>query len=125
MLSSVKDKYTTFLTPKEFAQLNEGLDGGNFSGVGVSMAIDGPTKMVRVNDVITGRPAEKAGLQPGDLITAIDGKSTKGLTTDDDAKLLRGKEGTVVRIPVERNGAALAPIAVTRAGIHQPSGYAK
>ena len=125
MLSSVKDKYTTFLTPKEFAQLNEGLDGGNFSGVGVSIAIDDPTKMLRVNDVIAGGPAEKAGLQPGDLITAIDGKSTKGLTTDDDAKLLRGKEGTIVRITVERNGAALAPIAVTRAVIHQPSVYAK
>jgi carboxyl-terminal processing protease len=125
MLSSVKDKYTTFLTPKEFAQLNEGLDGGNFSGVGISIAIDDATKMLRVNEVIPGGPAEKAGVQQGDLVTAIDAKSTKGLSTDDDAKLLRGKEGTVVRITIQRGGSTLAPIAITRAVIHQPSVYAK
>jgi len=126
MLLSVKDKYTTFLTPKEFAQLNEGLDGGNFSGVGISIAIDDATKMLRVNEVIPGGPAEKAGVQGGDLIIAIDGKSTKGLGTDDDAKLLRGKEGTVVRITVQRGTAPLpAPIEITRAVIHQPSVYSR
>jgi len=126
MLLSVKDKYTTFLTPKEFAQLNEGLDGGNFSGVGISIAIDDATKMLRVNEVIPGGPAEKAGVQGGDLITAIDGKSTKGLATDDDAKLLRGKEGTVVRITVQRGTTPLAaPIEITRAVIHQPSVYSR
>ncbi len=125
MLSSVKDKYTTFLTPKEYAQLNEGLDGGNFSGVGITIGVDDTTKMLRVNEVLPGLPADKAGVQPGDLITAIDGKPTKGLTTDDDAKLLRGKEGSVVRVTVERNGASVAPISITRAVIHLPSVYSK
>ena len=126
MLASVKDKYTTFLTPKEYAALNEGLDGGNFSGVGVTIAIDDTTKLLRVNDVIDGGPADKAGVHPGDVILTIDGKSTKGLSPDDDSKLLRGKEGTVVRLTIERSGAELsAPIAITRAVIHQPSVYSK
>ncbi|MBC5809455.1 MAG: S41 family peptidase [Candidatus Eremiobacteraeota bacterium] len=125
MLASVNDKYTTFLTPKQYADLNEGLDGGCFSGVGIAIRVDEKTKQLRGNDVIEGGPAEKGGIKSGDIFTAIDGKPTKGLTVEDDSKLLRGKEGTVVRISIERDGADIAPISLTRAVIHQPSVYAK
>ncbi len=125
MLSSVKDKYTTFLSPKEYAALNEGLDGGNFSGVGISIAVDGKTKLLTVNEVIPGGPAEKAGVLGGDTILTIDGRSTKGLTTDQDAKQLRGEKGSQVRLSIQRSGRELPVIAVTRDTIHQPSVYAK
>ncbi len=125
MLSSVKDKYTTFLTPKEYADLNEGLDGGNFSGVGISIGVDEKTKLLGVNEVIPGGPAEKAGLQGGDTILTVDGKSTKGLTTDQDAKMLRGEKGTQVKLVIERANKELPVIAVTRDTIHQPSVYSK
>ena len=125
MLASVKDKYTTFLSPKEYAALNEGLDGGNFSGVGISIAVDDKTKFLMVNEVIPGGPAEKAGVLGGDTITAIDGRSTKGLTTEQDAKQLRGEKGTVVKLTIERAGKEIAPVAVTRDTVHQPSVYAK
>jgi carboxyl-terminal processing protease len=125
LLSSVKDKYTTFLTPSEYAELNEGLDGGNFSGVGISIQVDDKTKLLEVNEVIPDGPAEKAGLQAGDVITMIDDKSTKGLTTEQDAKLLRGEKGSVVKLTIERAGAELPIVAVTRDTIHQPSVYSK
>jgi carboxyl-terminal processing protease len=125
MLSSVKDKYTTFLTPAEYKMLNEGLDGGNFSGVGIAIRIDEKTKELIVNEVIPGGPAEKAGLQAADAIVQIDGKPTKGLTSEQDAKLLRGEKGTQVRLTIERAGAEIPVIAVTRDIIHQPSVYAK
>jgi carboxyl-terminal processing protease len=125
LLSSVKDKYTTFLTPKQYAELNEGLDGGNFSGVGISIMVDEKTKLLDVNEVIPDGPAEKAGLQDNDVVVEIDGKSTKGLTTEQDAKLLRGEKGTTVRLTIERAGAAIPPIAVVRDVIHQPSVYSK
>ncbi|MBD5655905.1 MAG: hypothetical protein IAI50_12100, partial [Candidatus Eremiobacteraeota bacterium] len=57
MLASVKDKYTTFLTPAEYKMLNEGLDGGNFSGVGIAIRIDEKTKLLTVNEVIPDGPA--------------------------------------------------------------------
>ena len=125
LMSSVKDKYTTFLSPHDYAELNEGLDGGNFSGVGISIQVDEKSKLLIVNEVIPDGPAEKAGLLAGDTITLIDGKSTKGLTTDQDAKLLRGDKGTVVKLTVERGGTELPAIAVTRDTIHQPSVYSK
>ncbi len=125
MLSSVKDKYTTFLSPREYAALNEGLDGGNFSGVGISIAVDEKSKLLTVNEVIPNGPAEKAGLLGGDTILTIDGKSTRGLTTAQDAKLLRGEKGSQVKLVVERNGKEQPAFAVTRDTIHQPSVYAK
>ena len=125
LMSSVKDKYTTFLSPKQYADLNEGLDGGNFSGVGISIAVDEKTKYLDVNEVIPEGPAEKAGVLDGDTIVEIDGKTTKGLTTDQDAKLLRGEKGTTVKLSIERAGAAVPPVAVIRDVIHQPSVYSK
>ena len=125
MLSSVKDKYTTFLDPHQYAELNEGLDGGNFSGVGISIQVDEKTKLLTVNEVIPGGPAEKAGLQAGDVITEVDGKSTKGLTTDQDAKMLRGEKGSIVHLTILRNDAPIPVVAVTRDVIHQPSVYSK
>jgi carboxyl-terminal processing protease len=125
LLASVKDKYTTFLTPKQYAELNEGLDGGNFSGVGISIQVDDKTKLLDVNEVIPDGPAEKAGVQDGDTVLEIDGKTTKGLTTEQDAKLLRGEKGTTVHLTIERAGATIPQIVVTRDVIHQPSVYAK
>jgi carboxyl-terminal processing protease len=125
LLGSVKDKYTVFLNPKEYQELNEGLDGGNFSGVGISIQVDDKSKFLLVDQVIADGPAEKAGVHDGDLIVAIDGKTTKGLTVDQDAHMLRGDKGTVVKLTVQREGSADLTIAVTRDVIHEPSVYAK
>lgn len=126
LVGSVKDRYTTFLTPKEFADLNEGLDGGNFGGVGIAIRVDEQLKTLLVVDVIPGTPAERAGIKQNDVILTIDGKTTVGLKSEEDSKLLRGKEGTVVRVTVERDGKPLPdPISITRAVIHQPSVYSR
>jgi carboxyl-terminal processing protease len=125
LLGAVKDKYTVFLTPKQYADLNEGLDGGNFSGVGIQMRVDEKTKVLVVDEVIPGGPADKAGVQPDDVITTVDGHATRGLTTEQDAKMLRGEKGTQVRLTIERSGAPVAPIVVVRDVIHQPSVYSR
>jgi carboxyl-terminal processing protease len=125
LLGSVKDKYTVFLSPKEYQALNEDLDGGGFSGVGIQIQVDDKSKYLSVMMVIVDGPADKAGLKDGDTILAIDGKSTKGLSSEQDAKLLRGDKGTVVKLTIQRDGAELSPIAVTRDTIHQPSVISK
>jgi carboxyl-terminal processing protease len=126
MMKSVDDRYTVFLTPKEFAGLNQDLDGGDFGGTGIVIQIDEQTKYILVENVVPDGPADKAGVQQDDLITAIDGKSTKGLTVQQASEKLRGKEGTSVSLTLLRDGATLpSPIAIMRAKIHQLSVYEK
>ncbi len=103
MLRSVHDRYTVFLTPKEFAGLNEGLDGGDFGGTGIVIQVDDTTKFVSVENVVPNGPADKAGIEQDDLITTIDGASTKGMTLNAASAKLRGKEGTRVTLTISRD----------------------
>ncbi len=126
MMKSVKDRYTVFLTPKDFAGLNQGLDGGDFGGTGIVIQVDDKTKYISVENVVPDGPADKAGIQQDDLIISIDGATTKGLTLNQASGKLRGKEGTKVTLTIERDSNTLpAPITITRAKIHQLSVYEK
>ncbi|MBV8066401.1 MAG: S41 family peptidase [Candidatus Eremiobacteraeota bacterium] len=126
MMKSVSDRYTVFMSPKEFAGLNQGLDGGDFGGTGIVIQIDDKTKYISVENVVPNGPADKAGIEQDDLITTIDGASTKGMSLAAASGKLRGKEGTKVTLTVTRDGAAPSPpITITRAKIHQLSVYEK
>ena len=125
MLNSVHDRYTVFLDPKDYAELNTGLDGSDFGGTGIVIQEDDASHYIAVSDVVPGGPADKDGVQQDDLITAINGQSTKGWSIDRASAHLRGKEGTKVSITLLRNGKTLAPITITRAKIHQLSVFEK
>jgi carboxyl-terminal processing protease len=117
MLYELRDPYSTFLPPDRFARLNE-TTTGNYAGLGVEVDLrDGWLIVVAA---IPGGPADHAGLQPGDRITAIAGKQTKGWTNEEASKVLRGKPGTTVMLTIERPGSS-APIElkVQRTTIHQ------
>lgn len=124
ILNSVHDRYTVFLDPKDYAALNQGLDGTSFAGTGIVIQIDPKTKYIDVSNVIPDGPADKAGVQQDDEIEAIDGVSTKGMTLDQASKHLRGKVGTTVKLTIGR-GSSRLPIAIVRAEIHQLSVYQK
>ena len=126
MMRSVNDRYTVFLTPRDFAGLNQGLDGGDFGGTGIVIQVDDKTKYISVENVVPDGPADKAGIEQDDLITTIDGASTKGMSLAQASGKLRGKEGTKVTLTIARDSAALSQaITITRAKIHQLSVYEK
>ena len=52
MLNSVHDRYTVFLDPKEYAELNTGLDGGDFGGTGIVIQEDDASKYIAVSNVV-------------------------------------------------------------------------
>ncbi len=80
MLYELRDPYSTFLPPDRFARLNESTTG-NYAGLGVEVDLrDG---WLIVVTPLPGGPAERAGLQPGDRITEIAGKPTKGWTNEE------------------------------------------
>jgi carboxyl-terminal processing protease len=122
IMRSLNDRWTVFMTPDEYKSLNQNLEGGGFPGVGIVIDTDPQTKSLLVTQVVEGGPAQKAGLQAGDIIVSIDGKTTAGLAVPDESKLLRGPAGTTVVVVIQRKGEA-APISmsIVRAFIHEPS----
>ncbi|HTJ28035.1 MAG TPA: S41 family peptidase [Candidatus Limnocylindria bacterium] len=121
MLGGLGDPYTTYLSPKEISGLDEQLQGGNFGGIGVYIVQDPRNGQILV-DPIDGNPAIKAGIKPGDVILAVDGRTTSGKKLDDVEREIRGPLGTVVSLTIKRRaGAATSTIQVTRAEVHVPS----
>jgi carboxyl-terminal processing protease len=103
MLATLDDPYTRFLDPREFKEMQ--IDtSGELSGVGIQLSLDKDTKELVVVSPIEGSPASRAGVQPRDVIVSIDGRSTKGMTTEDAVKLIRGKAGTSVKLVLRRKG---------------------
>ncbi|MCD6407703.1 S41 family peptidase [bacterium] len=100
MLMSL-DPYSAFLEPELKKELQIETKG-EFEGVGMEITLkDG---IITVVSPIEDTPAWRAGVKAGDKIIEIDGKSTKGLTTLEAAKRLRGKKGTKVTISIMREG---------------------
>jgi carboxyl-terminal processing protease len=73
--------------------------------------------VVKVVSPIDDTPASRAGLQPGDLITHLDGKQVQGLTLNDAVEMMRGKVGTDIKLTVLRQGKEPFDVSVTRAVI--------
>src|SRR5579872_1788902 len=125
MLDSVHDRYTVFLSPHDYAELNQGLDGTSFAGTGIVIEQDDATHYIGVSNVVPDGPADKAGVQQDDLILAIDGVSTKGMTIQQASSHLRGKAGSAVQLTLQRDGKTVPPVSITRAEIHELSVYSK
>jgi len=94
--------HTDFMTPQERVDRNDALSG---SYVGVGVRIE-PTDagLPQVIGVFDGSPAEAAGLQTGDVIVEVDGRSTTDQTIDAVATWVRGESGTTVKITVRADG---------------------
>ena len=101
MLDSLGDPFTRLLEPEEYRNLQMTTSGA-LTGVGLQIASDRTNGQVIVIAPIAGSPAERAGLHPGDHIQAIDGQPTDDLSLDEAASLMRGPQGTTVRLTVNR-----------------------
>ena len=113
MLGTLDDPYTRFLDPREFKEMQ--IDtSGELSGVGIQLSLDKDTKELMVVSPIDGSPASRADVQPKDVITQINGKSTKGMSTEDAVKLIRGPVGTKVNIQLRRGKNQLISVDLIR-----------
>jgi carboxyl-terminal processing protease len=121
MAKATNDRYTQFFTPAEFKAFNDALDPRRIGGIGVMIEPDAASGCVRVTYVLPGTPAERAGVQVGDVVTAIDGAPTKGLAVDAVSGKLRGKAGTVVAVAVKHSSGPAAVLTITREDVQPPT----
>ncbi|HXB22068.1 MAG TPA: S41 family peptidase [Candidatus Solibacter sp.] len=97
----VLDPHSNFFDPKSYSALREEQQGKYY---GVGMQIAPRNNKVIVLAPFAGTPAYKAGIRPGDVIIAVDGKATDNMNTGEVADLLKGPKGTNVHITILREG---------------------
>ena len=97
------DPHSSYIPKEEVEKTNEPLEG-SFEGVGIQFQIFNDT--ILVVQTITGTPAEKVGVKPGDRIVYIDGELIAGqkIQNSDVTKRLRGKKGSEVEVKILRRG---------------------
>jgi carboxyl-terminal processing protease len=100
MLSGL-DPHSSYLDHEQFKELQVGTTG-EFGGLGIEVGME--DGFVKVIAPIDDTPAQRAGVQAGDLIIRLDDTPVKGLTLNDAVKIMRGKPGTILRITVVREG---------------------
>ena len=100
MLSGL-DPHSTYLDPEEFKELQAGTTG-TFGGLGIEVGME--DGFVKVVAPIDDTPAQRAGIQAGDLIIRLDDQPVQGMTLNDAVKFMRGEPGTEIKLTVVRKG---------------------
>ncbi len=100
MLSGL-DPHSAYLDEEEFKELQVGTSG-EFGGLGIEVGME--DGFVKVVSPIDDTPAQRAGLQAGDLIIRLDETPVKGMTLNDAVKLMRGKPGSNIDLTIVREG---------------------
>ncbi|CDD10996.1 peptidase S41 family [Phascolarctobacterium succinatutens CAG:287] len=118
MVESVGDPYTVYLNKKDFQQLSE-MTVGSFGGIGIVFGKRGNDYVVI--SALEDNPGAKAGIKSGDIITAIDDKSTREMNMEQVANKIRGKYGTTVTLELKDKEGKLRKVNVVRAEIKNPS----
>ena len=127
------DPHSNYMAPEVYKEMQTETRG-SFGGIGFEITIR--DKVLTVVAPIEDTPASRAGIQSGDMILRIDGKSTKDMNLMDAVKLMRGPQGTQVTITVMRQGftepkdftltRAVIPIRSVRSKVLEPGyGYVK
>ena len=100
MLSGL-DPHSAYLDAEEFAELQVGTTG-QFGGLGIEVGME--NGFVKVIAPIDDTPAQRAGVQAGDLVIRLDDTPVKGMTLNEAVKIMRGKPGSDIELTIVREG---------------------
>ncbi len=118
MVNALNDPYSEYFNPSDAAAYNNEVEG-SFSGIGAEIG-QTSSGAIQIIAPISGSPAAKAGIKAGDIVTAISGKTTDGMSADAAVNAIRGKSGTKVTLTITR-GSTQSQFTITRANIVVPS----
>lgn len=102
-VNGLGDKYTEYIPASEMKEFTENITG-SFVGIGIYMVADEKNENIVVYYPIPDSPAEKAGIKPGDIIISVDGIEYSYDDFSIIADKIKGKEGTTVKLVIERDG---------------------
>jgi carboxyl-terminal processing protease len=98
------DPHSSYINPREFKQFNKS-SKGKFGGIGIQVGYDRQNRgQLTVISPMVGTPAYEAGIQAGDLILKIDGKSTDNMRLNEAVDLIQGEKGEKITLTVLHEG---------------------
>ncbi|MGQ9510721.1 MAG: S41 family peptidase [Thermaceae bacterium] len=104
MLGTLKDPFTSYSPPQRASLRQEDLRG-EFFGIGATLSPVNPDGTgARIEGVMKGLPAQRAGIKAGDVILEVDGEDVTSLPLADIVARIRGREGTKVILTIQREG---------------------
>lgn len=103
MMNALEDPFSSYMAPDTAQQFSEQIEG-SFTGIGAEVSMENGN--VVVVSPIKGSPAEKAGIQPKDILLSVNGESFEGLSLNEAVAKIRGPKGTVAKVKVKRAGVA-------------------
>lgn len=118
MVDATGDEWSYYLSADEVAAYEESMANA-YVGVGITITEDAEAGGMRVEEVVSGGPAEEAGIRMGDLLLAVEGEDVLTLGIDGTRNLVRGEEGTHVNMHFSRNGTEY-DVSVERRSIETP-----
>ena len=100
-VGSLDDRFSHYFAPRDYDDFQEATEG-RFEGVG--MTVEEVARGLRVLTVYEGSPADRGGLEPGDVITHVDGRSIAGSSSEQSTTKIKGPAGTSVKLTVRSDG---------------------
>jgi carboxyl-terminal processing protease len=117
--SSKEDRYSEYFSEEQLESFNQEIEG-RFSGIGLSVI--GVKSGLRVAEVFKHSPADAAGIEPGDTIVSVEGKSLAGQSSTEATKGIKGPEGTQVTVGVrDRKSGRVRELTIVRAEVSLPN----
>ena len=103
MVMAIDDEWSYYISAEDYAAHIEQLENA-YVGVGITIQLHEESGLYEVTEVNAGGPAEQAGVQVGDRITAVDGTDVRDLPLEDIRNMVRGEAGTEVTVDFLRDG---------------------
>ncbi|MBR6812130.1 MAG: S41 family peptidase [Oscillospiraceae bacterium] len=116
MIASLGDKWSYYMNAEEYAEYVSNREN-SFVGIGISVTKE-EGEYVLVNEVYEDSPAMKAGIEAGDMITAVEGENIKSWPLSDVTAAIKGEEGSEVSVSVLRPDGSIDICTMKRAKVH-------
>ena len=113
MISSTGDRWSYYIPASDYAAYTENQENA-YVGIGITITVAHDGSGLQIMEVNPGSSAEEAGLRVDDVIISIEGQNAAGMTTTDARNLVRGKEGTGVKLTLWRAGETLEVSVIRR-----------